>query len=328
MWELLFRSKPLLEAEKELPPIPLDANSSGTPKEWKILLSGWFYVFWVGKGMEKLEFQNPPAPHLLVRYTHPIAKQISEAWSAWFVALPGVGTDENMLEDYPHVGWVAFLKTFPSKEMTWNQNMIYRSFRSCHRVCCEILPIFVEGLENLKRLGKKIFLWLLWTSFGFLPRDLGEVKPNLTCAGFFSDGCFLTVGQWLIGGLGPGGLDMWDPQTWKGLGFVMDSNPQPLRPKTTNYSSWFSSSKKKWLSDPLKNVKWPATEGSKGHEYHSRWWQLKDFWNFHPDPWGNRLQFDFRILFGWVVQPPTTITGCYHDPPGHSSPCFCWGPFF
>ena len=35
--------------------------------------------------------------------------------------------------------------------------------------------------------------------------------------------------------------------------------------------------------------------GSKG-----RWWQLKDFWNFHPDLWGNDSQFDEHIFqMGW-----------------------------
>ncbi len=35
----------------------------------------------------------------------------------------------------------------------------------------------------------------------------------------------------------------------------------------------------------------------------TRWWQLKYFWNFHPENWG---KFPFwRIFFRWVVQPPT-----------------------
>ena len=32
----------------------------------------------------------------------------------------------------------------------------------------------------------------------------------------------------------------------------------------------------------------------------SRWWQLKYFLNFHPDPWGFMIQFDLRIFFKWV----------------------------
>ena len=28
----------------------------------------------------------------------------------------------------------------------------------------------------------------------------------------------------------------------------------------------------------------------------SRWWQLKDFWNFHPEPWGFMIQFDEHIF--------------------------------
>ena len=30
------------------------------------------------------------------------------------------------------------------------------------------------------------------------------------------------------------------------------------------------------------------------------WWQLKDFWNFHPEPWGRFPQFDDHIFFRWV----------------------------
>ena len=32
----------------------------------------------------------------------------------------------------------------------------------------------------------------------------------------------------------------------------------------------------------------------------SRWWQLKHFWNFHPDPWGFMIQFDGCICFKWL----------------------------
>ena len=34
----------------------------------------------------------------------------------------------------------------------------------------------------------------------------------------------------------------------------------------------------------------------------SRWWQLKDFWNFHPDPWGNDPIW--RTYFLKVLKPP------------------------
>ncbi len=34
-----------------------------------------------------------------------------------------------------------------------------------------------------------------------------------------------------------------------------------------------------------------------------RWWQLKYFWNFHPDPWGFMIQFDEHIFqMGWNHQ--------------------------
>ena len=37
------------------------------------------------------------------------------------------------------------------------------------------------------------------------------------------------------------------------------------------------------------------------------WWQLKYFWNFHPDPWGNDPIWPAYFLNG-LVQPPTCIT--------------------
>ena len=37
----------------------------------------------------------------------------------------------------------------------------------------------------------------------------------------------------------------------------------------------------------------------------TRWWQLKYFWNFHPDLWGNDPQFDEHILqMGWFNHQP------------------------
>ncbi len=32
----------------------------------------------------------------------------------------------------------------------------------------------------------------------------------------------------------------------------------------------------------------------------ARWWQLKDFWNFHPELWGFMIQFDDIMFFEWV----------------------------
>ena len=38
------------------------------------------------------------------------------------------------------------------------------------------------------------------------------------------------------------------------------------------------------------------------------WWQLKDFWNFHPEPWGRFCHFDGALILNhWVGEkPPTT----------------------
>ncbi len=36
----------------------------------------------------------------------------------------------------------------------------------------------------------------------------------------------------------------------------------------------------------------------------SRWW-FQIFLNFHPEPWGNGIQFDLRIFFRWVVSSTT-----------------------
>ena len=32
----------------------------------------------------------------------------------------------------------------------------------------------------------------------------------------------------------------------------------------------------------------------------SRWWQLKSFVSFHPEPWGKMIQFDLRIFLRWA----------------------------
>ena len=37
----------------------------------------------------------------------------------------------------------------------------------------------------------------------------------------------------------------------------------------------------------------------------SRWWQLKYFWNFHPEPWGRWTQFDECFWDG--LKPPTSF---------------------
>ncbi len=39
-----------------------------------------------------------------------------------------------------------------------------------------------------------------------------------------------------------------------------------------------------------------------------RWWQLKYFWNFHPELWGRWTQFDEHIFqMGWNHQPAPTL---------------------
>ena len=43
----------------------------------------------------------------------------------------------------------------------------------------------------------------------------------------------------------------------------------------------------------------------KFHQMSPGWWQLKDFWNFHPEIWGRWTQFDEHIFKGVDVQPPT-----------------------
>ena len=49
----------------------------------------------------------------------------------------------------------------------------------------------------------------------------------------------------------------------------------------------------------------------------SRWWQLKDFWNFLSENWGKMIQFDAHIFqMGWFqawifdVISPMTFWGC------------------
>ncbi len=41
----------------------------------------------------------------------------------------------------------------------------------------------------------------------------------------------------------------------------------------------------------------------------SRWWQLKHFWNFHPDPWGNDPFW--RAYFSKGLKPPTSYVGIW-----------------
>ncbi len=40
------------------------------------------------------------------------------------------------------------------------------------------------------------------------------------------------------------------------------------------------------------------------HRYKTRWWQLKDFWNFHSEPWGDDPIWRAYFSNG-LVQPPT-----------------------
>ena len=39
---------------------------------------------------------------------------------------------------------------------------------------------------------------------------------------------------------------------------------------------------------------------------YDRWWQLKHFWNFHPEPWGNDPIWRAYFSNG-LVQPPTRV---------------------
>ena len=38
----------------------------------------------------------------------------------------------------------------------------------------------------------------------------------------------------------------------------------------------------------------------------SSWWQLKYFWNFHPDPWGFMMQFYGHIFQTGGEKPHTS----------------------
>ena len=50
-----------------------------------------------------------------------------------------------------------------------------------------------------------------------------------------------------------------------------------------------------------------------------RWWQLKYFWNFHPENWGRWTQFDEHIFqMGWK-KPPTS-----HLIQGGQMSHLCW----
>ena len=57
---------------------------------------------------------------------------------------------------------------------------------------------------------------------------------------------------------------------------------------------------------------WPEITKKKGisemilaHEGHLRWWQLKDFWNFHPENWERIPNFDEHIFRRGWLKPPT-----------------------
>ena len=44
----------------------------------------------------------------------------------------------------------------------------------------------------------------------------------------------------------------------------------------------------------------------------SRWWQLKYFWNFHPENWGFMIQFDEHIFqMGWFNHQLVVDPGVY-----------------
>ena len=67
------------------------------------------------------------------------------------------------------------------------------------------------------------------------------------------------------------------------------------RPQTTNRRSFPRWTKPRWICRPMRFglpgcYFWPEVI----HHVTSvtRWWQLKYFWNFPPDPWGFMIQFD------------------------------------
>ena len=57
------------------------------------------------------------------------------------------------------------------------------------------------------------------------------------------------------------------------------------------------------------------------------WWQLKDFWNFYPEPWGRWIQFDEHIFqMGWfnhqlVIYIYIWVVPWMVVPPKHSKIC-------
>ena len=73
-------------------------------------------------------------------------------------------------------------------------------------------------------------------------------------------------------------------------------------------SSWSS-----WMWRGWHNVKsgesggatWKVGSYANGKSF-SGWWQLKDFWNFHPENWGRWTHFDSYFSKG-LVQPPTSF---------------------
>ena len=50
----------------------------------------------------------------------------------------------------------------------------------------------------------------------------------------------------------------------------------------------------------IRHVFWWTHVQMVGNKKITRWWQLKYFWNVHPDPLGKFAPFDFRIFFKWV----------------------------
>ena len=63
-----------------------------------------------------------------------------------------------------------------------------------------------------------------------------------------------------------------------------------------SYSSWQPPASRTWPSSPLQKLK-----------NDTRWWQLKYFWNFHPENWGNDLIGRAYFSDGLVQPPPKMI---------------------
>ena len=74
---------------------------------------------------------------------------------------------------------------------------------------------------------------------------------------------------------------------------------------------WYLSIFFRWVVQPPTSHCWKEPKGSMGTIVYlptftiTTWWQLKYFWNVHPDPCGFMIQFDEHYFSDGLVQPPT-----------------------